>query len=196
MIACQQGRFAEGIELARRSLASEPHQPRAHNLLGMALSRLGRHEEALASFDHAIVHQPDFADAHGNRASALRELGRTAEAVASYERAVALQPDSIGDWLNLGTALHRLGRHDDAIGSYDRALALQAELSRSPFQPRQRARPARALRGGAGELRPGARAPIGATSMRFNGRGSVLLTARPDRRRAVANFEKRTCARA
>ena len=41
VIACQQGRFAEGIELARRSLASDPQQPRAHNLLGMALSRLG-----------------------------------------------------------------------------------------------------------------------------------------------------------
>ena len=152
VIGCQQGRFGEGIELARRSLASEPHQPRAHNLLGMALSRLGRHEEALVSFDHAIVHQPDLADAHGNRASALLELGRTVEAVSSYERAVALQPASIGDWLNLGTALHRLGRHDDALSSYDRALALRAELPRGPLQPRQRARSARALRGGAGEL--------------------------------------------
>ena len=27
VIGCQQGRFDEGIELARRSLASEPHQP-------------------------------------------------------------------------------------------------------------------------------------------------------------------------
>ena len=68
----------------------EPQQARAHNLLGMALSRLGRNEEALASFDQAIVHQPDFAEAHGNRANALIELGRIEEAVTSYERAVAL----------------------------------------------------------------------------------------------------------
>jgi tetratricopeptide (TPR) repeat protein/SAM-dependent methyltransferase len=133
VIGCQRGEFREGIELARRSLASDPRQPRAHNLLGMALSRVGRHEEALASFDHAILHQPDFADAHGNRASALMELGRVADAVAGYERAVALQPDAVGDWLNLGTALHRLGRHDDAIASYDRALALHANFPEAHF---------------------------------------------------------------
>ncbi len=131
VIACQRGQFPDGIEMARRSLASNPRQPRAHNLLGMALSRLGRPQEALASFDHAIVQQPDFADAHGNRGSALTELGRVADAVASYQRAVDLQPDSTGDWLNLGTALHQLGRHDDAIASYDRALALQPNFAQA-----------------------------------------------------------------
>jgi tetratricopeptide (TPR) repeat protein/SAM-dependent methyltransferase len=124
VIGCQQGRLGDGIELARRSLASDPRQPRAHNLMGMALSRLGRHAEALVSFDAALVEQPDFADAHGNRASALMELGRLADALASYQRAVALEPNSIGDLLNLGTALHRVGRHEDAIASFDRALAL------------------------------------------------------------------------
>jgi tetratricopeptide (TPR) repeat protein/SAM-dependent methyltransferase len=133
VIGCQQGEFDRGIELARRSLASDPRQPRAHNLLGMALGRLGRQQEALASFDDALLLQPDFADAHGNRASALMELGRAAEAVASYERALALQADSVGDWLNLGSALHQLGRHDDAIASYERALALRPEFVDAHF---------------------------------------------------------------
>src|SRR5262249_39019955 len=124
VICCQRGRFADGVELARRSLASDRRQPRAHNLLGMALSRLGGHQEALASFDRAIAEQLDFADAHGNRASALMELGRMADAVTGYERALALQPDSVGDWLNLGAALSQLHRHDDAIASFDRAIAL------------------------------------------------------------------------
>jgi tetratricopeptide (TPR) repeat protein/SAM-dependent methyltransferase len=133
VIWCQQGQFQKGIELARRSLASNSRQPRALNLLGMALSRLGQQQEALASFDEAIIQQADFADAYGNRASALMELGHLAEAVASYERAVALQPASVGDWLNLGTALHRLGRHDDALASYDRVLALHANFPEAHF---------------------------------------------------------------
>jgi tetratricopeptide (TPR) repeat protein/SAM-dependent methyltransferase len=133
VIGCQQGEFDRGIELVRRSLASDPRQPRAHNLLGMALGRLGRQQEALASFDDALLLQPDFADAHGNRASALMELGRAAEAVESYERALALQADSVGDWLNLGSALHQLGRHDDAITSYERALALRPEFVDAHF---------------------------------------------------------------
>src|SRR3954463_10210187 len=37
VVRCQQGRLDEAIERARPSLAREPHQPRAHNLLGMAL---------------------------------------------------------------------------------------------------------------------------------------------------------------
>src|SRR5689334_13534157 len=70
VMSCQQGRFSDGIELVRRSLATDQRQPRAHNLNGMALSRLGRHADALVSFDAALVEQPDFADAHGNRGSA------------------------------------------------------------------------------------------------------------------------------
>jgi tetratricopeptide (TPR) repeat protein/SAM-dependent methyltransferase len=133
VIACQQGRFDEGIELAQRSLASAPRQPRAQNLLGMALSRLGRQQDALASFERAIAGAPDFADAYGNRASALMELGRFEDARADFERAVALQPGSVGDWLNLGTVLHRLGGHEDAIAAYDRALALHASLPEAHF---------------------------------------------------------------
>jgi tetratricopeptide (TPR) repeat protein/SAM-dependent methyltransferase len=133
VIACQQGDLAQGVEFAQRSLASDPRQPRAQNLVGMALSRLGRQDEALTSFERAIADAPDLADAHGNRASALMELGRVAEAVASYERAVALQPDSVGDWLNLGTALHQLGRYEDAIAGFDRALALHADIPQAHF---------------------------------------------------------------
>jgi tetratricopeptide (TPR) repeat protein/SAM-dependent methyltransferase len=128
VISCQQGLFRDGIDFARRSLASDARQPRAHNLTGMALARLGQHQEALMCFDAAIADQPDFADAHGNRASALMELGRVEEAVGGYERTVALAPNSVGDLLNLGTALHQVGRQEDAIASFDRALALRANF--------------------------------------------------------------------
>src|SRR5580693_3692763 len=68
MISCQHGRFAEGAELARQSLANDPRQARAHVLLGRALSALGQHADALASFECALVLAPDLAQAHGNRA--------------------------------------------------------------------------------------------------------------------------------
>ena len=89
---CQQGRLAEGATpRGRRSRSIR--RPRArHNLLGLALQRLGRGEEALASFDAAIARQADHAEAHGNRAGVLADLGRHDEAIASYDRAVALQP--------------------------------------------------------------------------------------------------------
>ena len=39
--SCRQGEFERGIELAQQALAIDPKQGRAHNLVGLALSRLG-----------------------------------------------------------------------------------------------------------------------------------------------------------
>src|SRR5687768_14674966 len=44
-LACQQGRFADGIAFGRRALAAAPRHVRAHILVGMALDRLGRLDE-------------------------------------------------------------------------------------------------------------------------------------------------------
>ena len=41
VVACQEGQFQQGIELARRAIAIGPPQARVHNLLGQALYRLG-----------------------------------------------------------------------------------------------------------------------------------------------------------
>src|SRR5437764_13221205 len=84
---CQQGQIAEGIDLVRRALALDAGQARFHALLGMALGNIGRHAEALDSFDQAIA--LGAADAHGSRADALVALGRLGDAVESFERALA-----------------------------------------------------------------------------------------------------------
>ncbi len=129
LISCQDGRFEEGIELARKSLVGDPCHARAHVLLGRALSALGRNDEALASFDRAIELAPQLAQAHGNRGTVLRELGRSAEAIASYDRALALAPDSAADWFERGIALMALGRPNDAVSSFDRAVAGRSDFA-------------------------------------------------------------------
>jgi protein O-GlcNAc transferase len=123
LMACQQGRFADGAKCARRSLANDAVHVRAHVLLARALSALGEREEALASFDRAIALAPDSAQAHGGRADVLSDLGRNAEAIDGYDRALALEPDAVEDWFNRGLALITVGRNDEAIASFDRAIA-------------------------------------------------------------------------
>lgn len=105
VVACHEGQFQQGIDLARRSLAYRSGQARAHNLIGQALHRMGKVKDALESFDNAIECDANFADAYGNRANMLSELGRNAEALSSFDRAVALNPNSPGDWLNRGATL-------------------------------------------------------------------------------------------
>ena len=41
VVACQDGQFQQGVDLARRAIAVGPPQARMHNLLGQALYRLG-----------------------------------------------------------------------------------------------------------------------------------------------------------
>src|ERR1041385_1872507 len=55
VIACQEGQFEQGIELARRSLSYKPGQARTHNLIGQALHRQGQIKDALEAFDQALA---------------------------------------------------------------------------------------------------------------------------------------------
>jgi len=131
LISCQHGRFAEGAELARKSLASDPKQARSHVILGRAWHALGRNDDALLSFDRAIALAPELAPAHANRADVLSKIGRNAEALDSYDRALALAPDSVADWMNRGVALIALNRHDEAVISFDRGFALDPDFAQA-----------------------------------------------------------------
>jgi tetratricopeptide (TPR) repeat protein len=133
MASCEQGRIAEGIELARQSLALDPAKARTHRLLGTALLRVGAAADALASFERAVALAPELASAHGGRADALSALGRLAEAVESYDRALALQGDSIADWCNRGAALFELGRYEETIRNCDRIIALEPRFAQAHF---------------------------------------------------------------
>ncbi len=123
VIACQQGRYAEGAEFARKSLANDAQHARAHVLLGRALSALGCRDEALASFNRAIVLAPDVAQAYGHRGDVLSDLGRNAEAIESYDQALALAPDLLEEWFNRGAVLFAVARYDDALASFDHVIA-------------------------------------------------------------------------
>src|SRR5580693_6223820 len=131
LISCQHGRFAEGAELARKSLDSDPKQARSHVILGRALHALGLHDDALASFDRAIAQAPELAPAHANRSDVLSKIGRNAEALDSYDRALALAPDSVVDWMNRAVALVALNRHDEAVISFDRGFALDPDFAQA-----------------------------------------------------------------
>jgi tetratricopeptide (TPR) repeat protein len=122
VVACQDGQFKEGADLARRALAVGPPQARMHNLLGQALYRLGERLEAIKNYDQAIALDEKLADAHGNRANVLADAGFPDEALKSFDRALALNPMSATDWLNRGALLQSLGRHEEALASFDKAI--------------------------------------------------------------------------
>jgi len=85
------GRHDEAIaELGRRHASGDLPDAWFHYNRGILLSKTGRSEEALASYDRAIEHDPGFPEAHANRAVMLKRLGRLEDALASIDRALAL----------------------------------------------------------------------------------------------------------
>jgi predicted O-linked N-acetylglucosamine transferase (SPINDLY family) len=110
----------------RQALQDAPGAADASNLLGAALYRQGRVQEALEAYSAAAGANPAYAPAHLNLALTLAELGRVAEAIESQRRVVALQPASAVDHFRLGHLFHRHAHVFDAIESFRAALALDA----------------------------------------------------------------------
>ena len=124
LVACQEGQFQQGIDLAKRALSLGQPQARLHNLIGKAHERLKQFAEAARAYDAAIAVDPNFAEAHGNRANLAAHAGIPEEALKSFDRALALAPTASEDWVNRGALLHELGRYAEALESFDKALML------------------------------------------------------------------------
>ena len=88
--------FDAAIDLLRRALADPAAPPAAiHNarlFLGDALSKRGRHAEALDLFRAVFAESPDDLEANINLANCLNTMGRIRDAAPHYEKVVRLYP--------------------------------------------------------------------------------------------------------
>ncbi len=92
---------------------------------GMALSSVGRYEEAISSFDAALKVKPDYKKAWYKRGFAFYEIDFYEEAINSYDRALEIESEDYAVWYNRGNALFDLGYYEKAMNSYDRALEIK-----------------------------------------------------------------------
>jgi tetratricopeptide (TPR) repeat protein len=106
-----------------------PEDATAHLNLGNAFGRLGRLEEAAASYRRALEADPEFAEAHNNLGELWFECGRADEALLSCQRALCIRPDFAHAHQNLGKALVRLERFDEAVHSCRRAIAISPRFA-------------------------------------------------------------------
>ncbi|MEN6406216.1 MAG: tetratricopeptide repeat protein [Thermoguttaceae bacterium] len=125
--------WRDGETHARRSLACTSQNYRAHTMLGNALARQGRTNEAVAEFQRALAIQPDFADASYNLGVAAAAQGRPDRAIFYYRKAIAASPDHANAHNNLGAALMQFGRIDEAMKHCQAALQANPELSEAYF---------------------------------------------------------------
>jgi tetratricopeptide (TPR) repeat protein len=116
------------ISLWQDALSKVPHNPRAHNNLGVALQTAGADEAALERYRKALEIDPDYADAHSNLGHVLAIQGELEQAIFHLRKSLEIYPMSAGAHNNLGNALSAKGEYEGAIFHYLSALAYMPHL--------------------------------------------------------------------
>jgi len=122
------GRPEQARDLLAEAVAIAPQEPVLYYLLGRALERLGRWEEALAAYDAGRISHPDSRDLRDGRWSCLNRLRRWPEMLAEAERAVAEDPEDAK--ARLARAVACCSQPLDAY-----VAALERELAALPGDP-------------------------------------------------------------
>jgi len=129
------GRIAErqnddeaAIEHFRAALAIVPQQADWLNDLGMALVRLERYDEAVASYELGLKHANESAILHSNLAFAYLKLDRALAAAVQARAALKIEPDLAAAHANLGLALAEQNELEEAVAELRRSLLLKPDV--------------------------------------------------------------------
>jgi tetratricopeptide (TPR) repeat protein len=106
--------YRSALVLWQTVVDAAPGNARGHMNVGVALTELGRHDEALLPLGRAIELDPDDPEPHNNLAVALIALGRTDEALHHYRRALEILPTYVDAHRNYGQALQQRGELEAA----------------------------------------------------------------------------------
>jgi len=101
----QTGHADEALTEIDTGLAAKPDDPSLNNLRGLVTAKLGRTEDAEASFRTVIRLRPHATMGYNNLAALLWQLGRRAEAVKLFRQALTEEPNNFTALVGLGTTL-------------------------------------------------------------------------------------------
>jgi predicted O-linked N-acetylglucosamine transferase (SPINDLY family) len=106
-----------------RVLENQPGHAGALHDHGLALATLGRHEDAIESFNKALHAAPGNVSLLTSYGAALLALGRVEEALAAFDKALTITPDRPEALKQRTAALRALGRCTEALDNDACAIA-------------------------------------------------------------------------
>jgi len=119
--------WRNGETLFRHALQVTTDNAPAYDGLGVALSDLGRKDQALAAFREAARLQPESAEVQFNLGNTLLETGHPEESLPHFQASLRIEPDNVRVLVSYGSALFALGRLDDARAQFARAALLDPD---------------------------------------------------------------------
>jgi predicted TPR repeat methyltransferase len=115
VLAHQEGRSDEAVELIERSVALEPNRADWFSNLAIVLRDRLKLDEAITACRRAIALDPNHANAYNNLGVLLRAHGDPVEAEAAYRAAIRVSPEHSDAYTNLGILLNGLKRTNEAV---------------------------------------------------------------------------------
>ncbi len=112
------------VRLCRQTLRKNGMHLRSHQMLGFALYKLRRLDDAIAAYRQgAAVHSED-AELLINYADILRQEGRSSEAAPILRKVSALRPDKAVSWIKLAQCCYGTQQHREGLDAANKAWEL------------------------------------------------------------------------
>ena len=121
-ILLRQGRIPEAWELLQR--VSNPDNPVTQTNLGLALTLMGRPDEACIHLKKAIEVDPTCVPAYANLGSVLLKMGLAEESLVCLKKALQIDPNFVSAHLNIANTLLQTGRTEEAFHHLQRAFEI------------------------------------------------------------------------
>ena len=117
-----QGDYEAAIAHFNAAVAKDPKDPNSHFLLGVALRRVRKFDDAGAELDKVAAVDKDFPGLSLERGLLFEESGDVEKAIEQFNGALAKAPDDPDLQLRVGAAYVVIGRPDDALPMLHKVL--------------------------------------------------------------------------
>ncbi|MFQ5674057.1 MAG: tetratricopeptide repeat protein [Nitrospinales bacterium] len=114
------GQWNKAVKEFNQALAEEPENGYAHAGLGVALSMLGRHKDALLAYEEAIQFGYDHPMFRYNRGISFARLHLLEEAEKEFKTALKMNPRLGRAKFDLGVVYKLQGRNEEALKQVDK----------------------------------------------------------------------------
>jgi tetratricopeptide (TPR) repeat protein len=114
--------YRDDVSLWQETVDLQPNDSFAHNNLGIALAKRGRHQEAVVHFQASLMLNPVQPEARNNLGAILRQTGHPAESLEQFDEALKLEPDFTEAYFNEAESYAQLHQPSEAITAAQTAL--------------------------------------------------------------------------
>jgi len=119
--------YASELRIWETVVAARPQNARGFISRGVARTKLGQLDAALADFETALAADPRQTLAWCNKGMLLQQRGEFSAALDDFTRAIQLEPRNWRAYYSRGLVNRSLGRLDDAITDYSRGVEINPQ---------------------------------------------------------------------